>query len=104
MKKLASLVRGKEIIMKQTDVTRLELVKAEIARLERLREDIRRKEVKFDKLIKTAKPLSWQKAGDCCNHFDYPEYKLRDVYHSIGWELTSKIDSLYTYLCENENK
>lgn len=85
------------------DKERFNMMRVEIERLRRLREDIRKKEVKFRDMDKKAKDLKgFTESNSFSNYLHHPEYKLKDVYHDIGWELTSKIDSMLTFLEEHD--
>lgn len=85
------------------DKERFNMMRVEIERLRKLREDVRKKELKFKKMDETAKDLeSYKKPNGCCGYMHHPEYKLEDVYHELGWELTSKIDSMLTFIEEHD--
>lgn len=87
------------------DKERFNMMRVEIERLRKLREDVRKKELKFKKMDETAKDLEGYKKPDgCCGYMHHPEYKLQNVYHDIGWELTSKIDSMLTFIEEHDTK
>lgn len=80
-------------------------MRIEIERLRRLREDVRKKELKFKKMEETARDITGYKEPiSVSNYFHHPEYKLQSVYRDIGWELTNKIDSLLTFLEEHDTK
>ena len=87
------------------DKERFNMMRIEIERLRKLREDVRRKELKFKKMDETATDLEgYKKPDSCCSYMHHPEYKLQDVYHDLGWQLTSKIDSLITFLEEHDTE
>lgn len=87
------------------DKERFNMMRVEIERLRKLREDVRKKELKFKKMDETAKDLTgYNKPEGCCGFMHHPEYKLKNVYRDIGWELTSKIDSMLTFIEEHDTK
>lgn len=82
-----------------TEQERFNMVRMEIEKLRVLRKNVRKKEVKFSAMEKKAKDLKSKEIGTC-GYFYKPEYKLSDMYRSLGCGITSKIDSLLTYLEE----
>ncbi len=87
------------------DKERFNAMRVEIERLRKLREDFRRKELKFKEMDKKAKDLKgYKNSNSFTNYMHHPEYKMQSVYHELGWELTSKIDSMLTFLEEHDTK
>lgn len=84
------------------DKERFNMMRVEIERLRKFREDVRKKELKFKKMDKTAKDIK------------EPNMKLSictilninsSVYiATFGWEITNKIDNMLTFIEENEIK
>lgn len=87
------------------DKERFNMMRVEIERLRKLREDVRKKEVKYKEMDKKAKDLKgYKESNSFCNYMHHPEYKLNQIYHELGWEITSKIDSMLTFIEEHDTK
>jgi len=80
-----------------TNKEKLIMAKAEVESLKMLRENFRSKELMF-------KDVCEQKSEEDKNTFacrmDSPEYKLEQLYHRLGEQMASKLDSLITVINE----
>lgn len=80
------------------DKERFNIVRAEVKRLQLLREHMRKQELTF----KDMRENGYEESDKFISCTEKPEYKLERLYYWLGSQLASKLDDLLTFIEEHD--
>lgn len=80
------------------DKARFNVIRAEVEKLQALREHMRKQELMF----KDMNENGYEKSETFTCSMDRPEYKIEQLYKILGRQLASKLDEILTIIEEHD--